>query len=182
MTAPSFDATHAVRFDLNRGSVRAGGEDECLLLVPSNALARLVASAPPQAAEALGHTMGAAIGRRTRARLEDVASASIEAVVTQLAGQAALAGVGALAVERWGRALVVLIEGSPLATALLVPLVASALEATFERKVWCALLSTEGNNARILVASEQGIARVRNWMASGVPWGDALTRLQGGAS
>jgi hypothetical protein len=182
MTAPSFDATHAVRFDLSRGSVRAGGDDDYVLLVPSNALGRLMASAPQEAAEALARTMGTAIGRRARARLENVASASIEALVTQLAGQAALAGLGALAVERWGRALVVVIEGSPLASALLAPLVASALEATFERQVWCTLLSSEGNAARILVASERAIERVRDWMAGGVPWGDTLTRLQGAAS
>jgi len=182
MVAPSFDATHAVQFDLSRGSVRSGSEQDRVLLVPTNALTHLVAAAPPEAAEALGHALGEAIGRRARARLQDVATASIEAVVTQLAGETALAGIGAVGVERWGRALVVVVEGSPLASPLLVPLIASALEATFARRVWCTLLSSEGQAARVLVASERGVERVRSWIASGVPWGDALTRLQGGAA
>jgi hypothetical protein len=182
MAAPSFDATHAIQFDLGRGNVRSGGEQECLLLVPANALARLVAAASEEALEALGHALGDAIGRRARARLLDVTQSSIETVVTQLAGEAALAGIGALSVERWGRAIVVLVEGSPLSPPLLAPLVASTLEATFGRRVWCALLSGEREPARVLVASERGTERVRNWIASGVPWGDALRRLQGDAA
>jgi hypothetical protein len=152
------------------------------LLVPANALARLVAAASEEALEALGHALGDAIGRRARARLLDVTQSSIETVVTQLAGEAALAGIGALSVERWGRAIVVLVEGSPLSPPLLAPLVASTLEATFGRRVWCALLSGEREPARVLVASERGTERVRNWIASGVPWGDALRRLQGDAA
>jgi hypothetical protein len=182
MVAPSFDATNAVQFDLGRGSVRSGAEQDSVLLVPSKALAQLVAAAPEEAAEALGHALGDGIGRRACGRLQDVATASVEAVVTQLAGEAALAGIGALAVERWGRALVVLVDGCPLASSLLVPLIASALEATFGRKVWGVLLSNEGGVARVLVASERGVERVRGWIASGVPWGDALTRLQGDAA
>jgi hypothetical protein len=177
MVAPSFDATHSIQFDLGRGNVRSG--DEQVLLVPANALAHLTAVAPAEARQALGHALGAAIGRRARARLQDVGEASIEAVVTQLAGEAALAGIGSLSIERWGRAIVVLVEGSPLAHTLLAPLVDSALEAMFGRKVWCTLLSGEDPAARVLVASERGTERVRDWIASGVPWGSALTRLQG---
>src|SRR5580698_7411325 len=101
MAAPSFDATHSIQFDLGRGNVRSG--DEQVLLVPANALASLTAVAPAEASQGLGR----ALGRRARARLDDVAEASIEAVVTQLAGEAALAGIGSLSIERWGQALVV---------------------------------------------------------------------------
>lgn len=177
MAAPSFDATHSIQFDLGRGNVRSG--DEQVLLVPANALASLTAVAPAEASQGLGRAIGAAIGRRARARLDDVAEASIEAVVTQLAGEAALAGIGSLSIERWGQALVVLVEASPLAHSLLAPLVASALEAIFGRAVWCALLSGEDPHARLLVASERSTERVREWIASGVSWGNALTRLQG---
>src|SRR5215469_14307836 len=106
MAGTSFDPTHAVRFDLPHGSVRAGGEEERVLLVPTSALDELVLSAPPEAVEALGRALGAAIGRRAASRM-DAKSASVEAFVTQLAGEAAIAGIGALSVERWGRALVV---------------------------------------------------------------------------
>jgi hypothetical protein len=179
MPAPSFDATHAIQFDLSRGNVRSGEEQECVLLVPAAALARLAAAAPAEASDALGNALGDAIGRRARARLKDAGDDSIEAVVTQLAGEAALSGIGSVSIERWGRAVVVLVEGSPLASALLAPLVASALQAMFGRSVWCALLSSEGQLTRVLVASESGTERVRHWIASGVPWGSALARLQG---
>jgi hypothetical protein len=180
MTAPSFDPTHAVRFDLPHGSVRAGGEGERVVLMPTSALDELVLSAPPEAVEALGRGFGSAVGRRAAARMQDPQAASIEAFVTQLAGEAAIAGIGALSIERWGRALVIVVEQSPLAGTLLVPLVAAALEAASGRSVWCTLLSRDARVARVLVGGERGIARVREWIASGLPWGDALTKLHGG--
>jgi hypothetical protein len=182
MAAPSFDPTRAVRFDLPNGSVLAGGENgERVLLVPTNALDDLVLSAPPEAVEALGRALGAAIGRRAAARL-DPASAPIEAFVTQLAGEAAVAGVGALSIERWGRALVVVVEDSPLVGTLLAPLVAAAVEAASGRKVSCALLSRDERAARVLLGSDGAIARVREWIASGTPWGEALVKLHGGVA
>jgi hypothetical protein len=181
MVGPSFDPRHAVRFDLPHGSVRAGGEAERVLLVPSSALDELVLSAPPEAVEALGRALGAAIGRRAAARM-DAKTASVEAFVTQLAGEAAIAGIGALSVERWGRALVVVVEGSPLVGTLLAPLVASAIEAAAGRAVSATILARDERAARLLVASEAGVGRVRDWVASGVPWGDALTKLHGGGA
>ncbi len=179
MTAPTFDAAQSIQFDLGRGNVRSANEEECVVLVPANALARLAAAASPSATEALGVALGSAIGRRARARLQDVTNATIEGVVTQLAGEAALAGVGSLSLERWGRALVVVVDGSPLPQSLLAPLVAAALEAMFGRRAWCTLLSHEGESVRVLVASESGVERVQGWLDSGVAWGSALARLQG---
>ena len=180
MVAPSFDPTHAVRFDLPHGSVRAGGDGgERVLLVPTSALDDLVLSAPPEAVEALGRALGAAIGRRAAARM-DPKSAAIDAFVTQLAGEAAIAGVGALSIERWGRGLVVVVEDSPLSGTLLAPLVAAAVEAASGRRVACALLSRDERTARVLLGSETGIARARGWIASGIPWGEALVKLHGG--
>jgi hypothetical protein len=180
MAAPSFDPTHAVRFDLPHGSVRAGGESDRVVLVPTAALDDLALSAPPEAVEALGRTLGSGIGRRAARRMGDAQSASVDGFVTQLAGEAALAGIGALSVERWGRALVVVVEHSPLVGNLLVPLVAAAIEAASGRRVWCALLSRDAHIARVLVGSESSVARVRDWIASGLAWSEALAKLQGG--
>src|SRR5580704_5073336 len=137
----TFDPTHAVRFDVPRGSVRAGTDDDRVLLVPTAALDEIARSAAPQTVEALGRALGAAIGRRAAARIGDGSAASAEEFVTQLAGEAAVAGVGVLGVERWGRALVVVIAESPLAGSLLSPLVASAVEAATGRRCWGTLLS-----------------------------------------
>lgn len=182
MASPSFDATHAVRFDLAHGAVRAGEGTDALLLVPSSALVELTLSAPVDAIDALGRALGAAIGRRAAARLSDARGASVESFVTQLAGEAAVAGIGALRVERWGRALVIVIERSPLNGALLLPAVAALVEAASGRKVWCTLLMRDEHVARVLVGSERGTERVRAWIEGGVPWGEALAKLHGGGA
>lgn len=182
MDGPTFDPARAVRFDLPHGSVRTGGEGERVLLLPTAALDDILLSAPPETVEALGRTLGTGIGRRAAARMDDPRSAPIDAFVTHLAGEAALVGIGALSVERWGRALVVVVTDSPLIGTLLAPLVASAIDAASGRSVACTLLSRDEHAARILVASAGGVARVREWIAGGIPWGDALVKLHGGGS
>jgi hypothetical protein len=182
MTAPSFDSTHAVRFDLGSGSVRAAGQDEQLVLLPAAALANLLLYASADAGVALGRALGESIGRRVAARIRST-EPSVEQFATQLAGEAALAGVGVLGLERWGRALVVIVEQSPLAAPLLAPLIGAALEAASGRKnVSSVLLAHDDGASRVLIASERGIERVRAWMMAGTPWGDALVKLHGGGS
>lgn len=180
MSVPSFDPTHAVRFDVPRGRVSAGSDGERVLLIPASALDDIVLSAAPAAVETFGRALGASIGRRAAARLGNAEGASIEAFLTQLAGEAAIAGVGAVGVERWGRALVMVVEASPLSGTLLGPVMAAAIEAASGRRVWIALLSRDETAARLFVGSERGAARVREWVASGVPWADAIARLHGG--
>ncbi|SRR5579883_353304 len=180
MAAPSFDPTHAVRFDLQRGSVRTRGDDGRVVLVPVGALDELVRSAPAGAVEVMGRALGSAIGRRAAGRMGDPQAASVEAFVAQLAGEAAVAGVGGLSVERWGRALVIVVAGSPLGEALLAPLLAGAIEASSGRRASCVLLSRDDGALRFLVAGEQSAARVRDWVAEGMRWSDALGRLHGG--
>jgi hypothetical protein len=180
MAASSFNSTHAVRFDLPQGQVHAGTEAERVLLVPTGAIDDVALSAPPEAVEALGRAIGASIGRRAAARMGDAQAASIEDFVTQLAGETAVTGVGVLSIERWGRALVIVVEGSPLSSSILSPLVAAAIEAASGRGAACTVLSRDSHMARLLVASPSGVGRVREWIAAGVPWGDALARLQGG--
>ena len=182
MGSSSFDPTNAVRFDLPQGRVHAGGDGERLLLVPTSAIDDIALSAPAEAVEALGRALGTAIGRRAKARLGDASSAPMEAFVTQLAGEVALAGVGVLGVERWGRALVMLVEGSPLNGSLLAPLIGAAVEAASGRGVACTLLSRDEHVARLFVGGDGGVGRVRDWIASGMPWADALARLQGGGA
>lgn len=179
MVASSFDPTHAVRFDLPRGSVRTRGDDDRVLLVPTAALDELVRSASPEAVDALGRALGAAIGRRASARMGDPQGASMDSFVAQLAGEAAVAGVGALSIERWGRALVIVVEDSPLVGTLLAAIVSSALEAASGRRAWCALLSRDNRTARLLVSSEQAVGRVREWIASGIGWSEAVAKLHG---
>jgi hypothetical protein len=185
MSAPSFDPTLAVRFDLPQGSVRAGWPEDRIFLVPAAALAELALAAPTSAREGFARALGAGLGRRSAARMLDPQASSLDEFATQLAGEAALAGLGKLSAERWGRALVIVIEDSPLsdpAGSIVVPLVAAALEAASGRKVWCTLLSRDERAARVLVSSEGATTRVRGWIAGGMAWGDALVKLHGGNS
>jgi hypothetical protein len=182
MSAATFNPAQSVRFDLAHGAVHAGASDDRLLLVPLAALTDLADAAPPAAVEALGRALGSAIGRRAAARIGEVTGSSLEDFVTQLAGEAALAGVGVVSIERWGRALVVVVEDSPLRGAIVAPLVGAALEAAFGRKVATAVLSLDARSARILVSSDGAVGRVRHWIASGVSWPDAIAKLHGGGS
>jgi len=74
------------------------------------------------------------------------------------------------------------VEDSPLAGTILAPLVAAAIDAASGRRVACTLLSRDERVARILVGSDAGVGRVREWIASGVAWGEALVRLHGGGA
>lgn len=152
-----------------------------MLLVPCSALDELALSAPAEA-EVLGRALGAAIGKRAAGRMPDPAQATMESFVTQLAGECAVSGVGVLSVERWGRALVMVIEESSLAGPLLAPLVGSALEAALGKRVAATLLARDARLARVLVASENAVARAREAIASGTAWGEVLAQLNAGHS
>ncbi|MGD0677108.1 MAG: hypothetical protein ABSC94_16965 [Polyangiaceae bacterium] len=180
MTVPSFDSARAVRFDLSRGAIRAAARDERLLLVPSSALVELIRAAPSHAAEGLVRALGTAIGSRAAARIGAAEGASVESFVTQLAGEAALTGLGALGMERWGQAMVVVLQDCPLPAPFLSSLVSSAITASSGRAVSSVLLAADDHTARILVSSERGARRVHDWIAAGTPWADALSKLQGG--
>jgi hypothetical protein len=173
--ASRFDPTHAVRFDLPRGKVHAGSEER-YVLVPAAALEALTKSGADDAAASVGRTIGDAIGRRVALRA-DAKQSSVEEFVTQLAGEVALAGLGVASVERWGRAMVLVFEEAAVSDAMLSAIAAAALESATRRKVCVAPIMREGATARLLVSSERAVGRVREWIASGVAWKDALFRL-----
>src|SRR5258705_7517598 len=115
MANPPFDASKAVTFDLSRGQIQK--EDEPRLLVSAKALVALCQAAGPDATSTFGHAVGGAIGEAIARRFEragaDTRGASIESVVEHLGGELAVAGFGALSIERWGRALVLVVDRGP---------------------------------------------------------------------
>jgi hypothetical protein len=176
----SFDPTRAVEFDLPRGAVEGSGER--LLVVPATLLAELAHQVGGAAAVVAARAIGAACGTRAAARLggaEGVRAASVEDALSHLAGELAVCGVGALRLERWGRALVVVVEHCAIADdACLEALVEGAIGAAVERDVRAATLAREAGEARVLVASEGAIERAKTGLASGGSWGDVLVRIQ----
>jgi|SRR5580692_1046539 hypothetical protein len=176
-----FDPSQAVTFDLSHGLVHLEGAPS-RVLVPAEALGALADAAGLGAAAAFGRAMGEAMGRRAASRLgvgRGVDEATAEAVVEHLGGELALAGLGSLGLERWGRALVLVVDQSPLGAGgdgLLGAALEAALEAAAGREVKTLLLGRDGVRARFLVGGRAGVARVEAWLEDGVPWGEALVR------
>lgn len=177
-----FDPSQALTFDLAHGLVHLEGAPS-RLLVPADGLLVLARAAGPAAVAAFGRSLGDAMGRRVASRLaeaEGVRGATVEVVVEHLGGELALAGLGSLGLERWGRALVMVVDQSPLGAegdGLLEAVLAAALEAAAGREARALLLGRDAVRARFLIAGSAGIEKVRAWLGEGVAWGDALVRL-----
>jgi len=186
MANPPFDASKAVTFDLSRGQIQK--EDEPRLLVSAKALLALCHAAGTDATSAFAHTAGAAIGDAIARRFEraggDAKGAPIDSVVEHLGGEIALAGFGALSIERWGRALVFVVDrttGGTDGDRLLAPLLASAISNATKVEARCVRLARDGDRARFLITGPKGAEKVRDWLLSGISWGEALVRLHPGA-
>jgi hypothetical protein len=91
-------------------------------------------------------------------------------------------GLGSLGFERWGRALVVTVVGSPLrgeGDEMLAGIIEGALQRAFGRSSSVLPIQRDDALVRLLVVSKSTAERVRGWLASGVSFGDALARLNG---
>lgn len=181
MPHPPFDASRAVTFDLAKGQVRLDGAPH-QVLVPSEALAKLFASASTEARGEFARALGEPLAKRLSRRLGDPTKASLEAVVEHLGGELALLGLGALALERWGRALVFVVDGSPFGEggdALLAGILEAVLAETTARRPRCVVLDRAETRVRLLVVSEASAEKVRAWLEEGTSFGDVLARLNG---
>lgn len=185
-----FDPSKAVTFDLGSGLVHLEGAP-FRLLVPADALSALLSSAGPNAARAFGQALGEPMGKRLCARFaehaqtggaEAVGAASVDTVVDHLGGELSLAGLGSMELERWGHALVMVVDHSPLGQtgdAMLEAVLAGALAAATGRAAHAVLLGRDQARARFLIAGETAAEKVRAWLAEGIGWGEVLARLHG---
>lgn len=190
MSLPSFDPTNTVTFDLARGLVRLD-DNSARLLVPSSALLALAKAAPPEAIAAFARAVGEPLGARVAARLsgaEGLRTAPAEAVIEHLGGELALTGLGSLSLERWGRAMLLVVDQSPLsgdAVSLLAGILEGALLCATGREVRCVALQNSSQQSRFLVAGGAAATKAAEWLHAGVSWGEVLARLHapsGGAS
>src|SRR5262245_15801444 len=126
MAVARYRPDHDVTFDLAHGLVHLEGAPT-RVLVPADALGALCAEAGADAVTAFGRAIGRAMGLRVAARLTASAdpehagepgagarSASLETMVDHLGAELSLAGLGSLGLERWGHALVVVVDHCPL--------------------------------------------------------------------
>ena len=193
-TDPSFDPTGAVRFDLRsrlglglaRGTARARSERGAR--EPRLRGARR--NRPRRSAARVAHA-----SPRGSAVTTACARPSLEVAVAHLSGELAIAGIGAVHVERWGRAMVAIVSNPSIADdAFVGAVLAGALSAASGREVAAAALGREGDEARYFLGSaatsdasgragrvRQGIRRGRRDPPGGlvVSANEKIARLQG---
>ncbi len=181
MAAAPFDPNGAVRFDLKNGAA-SDSRGARLVLVPSEALAALGGDALAE----LGAAIGRACGGRVAARLGGdggVRAAPLELVVTHLAGELAIAGIGAVHVERWGRAMIVVVANASVDDdALLGGVLAGALSVSAGRDVSAAAVGRDGASARYFLGKKATAERAESLAASGRGFAEIIATLQGASS
>ena len=186
MAESGFDPNGAVRFDLRSGAA-ADSRGARLVLVPSAALAQL----GPDALTLIGKGLGRAAGDRVAARLggdAGVRASSIENVLSHLAGELAIAGVFALSIERWGKALVAIVHNASISEDVFVGAVlGAALTAATGREVGAAALgrptaTASGTEARFFLGQPNTADRVRVLVGRGMSHSEVLATLQGASS
>jgi hypothetical protein len=180
MAGPPFDPNAAVRFDLKSG-VASDVRGARLVLVPGAALEALERT-DPSAVAILGDAIGRACGTRVAARLggdAGVRAAQLELVVAHLAGELAISGVGAVHLERWGRAMVCVVANPSVPSdAFLGAVLEGALGSASGREIAAAPLGREAESARFFLGARGTATRVRGLVAEGKSHGDALAIIQ----
>src|SRR6185295_10703702 len=156
MDTSIFDPTRAVVFDLSRGQVTLQGKSPVLVLA-AEALAQVCGHLDAPALRQFGAVLGKQAGARIRDRIGSARSLTLEAMVDQLGGEVSLAGLGSLAIERWGDALVVRLEGCPLGAPgqeLMSAYVEAALQQAVEREVTALVLERGPESFRLLLCGK----------------------------
>lgn len=174
MPVTPFDPTRAVTFDLTSGQVHLQDKQPSWV-VPSAAVAELCAAAGDEATRRFGRAMGEAMGSRVASRIGK--DASVESFAGQLGGEFAIAGLGSMTVERWGKALVIVVDRGAASAQLMASVMEGALQVATQREARCIRVDQQGDRSRYLVASAAAAREVEGWLAEGKPWGEALVRL-----
>lgn len=174
-----FNPFQALVADLNRGALVVDSNSRAL--VPTAALLELCAAAGEEGVRDFGRSLGTEAGRRVASRLKQLDEANIETMVEHLGGELALMGLGSLEVERWGRALVLGVLGSPFderGDGLLAAILEGALQRSTGRDVAVVAVDRSKVHIRFAVLTAETAKAVRASIASGTKWSEALAALQ----
>lgn len=184
MAGPAFDPNGAVRFDLNRGAA-SDARGARLVVLPSSAIEALERS-QAGAVAALGAELGRACGAKIASRLGGdggVRNAQLEVVVSHLAGELAVSGVGAIHLERWGRAMICVVTNPSVSSdVFLGSVIGNAIGAASGREVVAAAVGRDGGESRFFIGTAKTAERVRGLVAQGKAFAEIVASIQGGAS
>lgn len=180
MASPHFNPSNSVSFDLPRGRVEmsnGGGQ----VLLPANVLLSLFREMDAEVKRDLGAQVGTELGQRVARHLgADFGSATDAEVVDVLGGEFALRGLGALSLERWGRALIVAVGHSPLGKEgqdFLGAILEGALRRCFGREVCLVGWGSELDVTRYAVVNPVAARAMKRLVADGAGFGDVMSRL-----
>ncbi len=115
---------------------------------------------------------------------ETLRSLSLMDVVDLIGGELALLGVGSLRTERWGAALVFVLDPCSLdarADGLLAGIVEGAVAAAGGRELRAVVVDREDRSVRLLICSEATRARAEQLRAEGLAFTTIVSALQGGS-
>ena len=189
-----FDPAKSVSFDLARGQVELRDGDP-QVLVPAAALSALFSG--EEGPRGFGRAVGVGAVGRVAARFaanarpgggrganvrELMRAASLETIVELLGGELATMGLGSLRVERWGQALLFVLDPCTLderADEMLCGLVEGALESVAARPASAIVIDRADGSARVLVASADAVARAKVILARGSSFVEVITALHG---
>jgi|SRR5690606_30456316 len=177
----------AVRFDLAGGTVRLNSRENCVL-IPSQALASLFRELPTHVMVDLGRTVGHHIARVLEDELPDLEELPPAKVVEHLGRHLALVGLGSLAMERWGAALVFTVENSTVLIGsetgarvdpgdVFLGAVVEGVLARLSGEARVVALSREDGVVRLLACNETARQLVLRWVGEGRHYGEILARL-----
>jgi hypothetical protein len=180
MSESTFDPAQALKIDLSRGQLSLMGSSG-RVLVPTESLAELLAASTNEAISAFGAGIGTDIGRRILERLGSaIERATIELYLEHLGGELALSGLGSLSVERWGKALVLCLEGlgdSAGLESMVMSLIEAAIQRSLSRDVVVLRLAKTDGLLRLIVSGRHAKFQIEQWQAAGLSYGQILTNL-----
>jgi hypothetical protein len=195
MAAIAFNPSRSVVFDLARGGVHVGASPDrpsggAHVLVPADLLATLIDHYA--GARTIGHTIGGEVTRRALARVDSVSSGrpgsnlrglALNEVVDLVGGELALLGLGSLRVERWGDAMLFVLDPCSLderADAFIEGIIEGIVEIGGGRQAQAALIDRTNETARVLVGRAAAVDRARELAKVGTPFTEIVTELQEG--
>jgi hypothetical protein len=178
----AFDPGAYYAFDLARGAVHTR-HGERVLMLSTDTLGPLVSTAVRHGDLTAVRLLGKRIGEdAVRSLGGDAKTASPEAVVNHASGTLSLLGWGVLALERWGRALVIALDGAPQLDPDrlgLAALLGGLLTSLGGRDIACVPVN---DGMRFVIVHPSIAETVWTWTKEGKPLADVVARLAPEAS